>query len=145
MTPKQKTAVVISALVIAAGAGYLYYEFVWKPKHKPTAKPEDTKNPASTPAPPPVPDKPVSQYGFKPGDMLWAKPNVVNVYNYPESLSKYRVGYIKKQAQSQAKFVADAGTKGFVKANTVYFTPDGSKKQIADVYIPVDQITNVAP
>lgn len=145
MTPKQKTAVAISAVVLLAGAGYLYYEFIWKPKQKPAIKPEETKKTDSTPVPPPVPDKPVSQYGFKPGDMLWTKSNVVNVYNYPENASKYRVGFIKKQAQSQAKFVADSGTKGFVKANTVYFTPNGSQKKIADVYIPADQLTNVAP
>lgn len=151
MTPKQKTAVAISALILIGGAGYLYYEFVWKPKHKADTKPEETKKPEeikkpeSAPTAPPAPEKPVSFYGFKPGDMLWTRADVVNVYNYPESISKYRVGFLKKQALSETKFIADSGTKGFVKAKAVYYTPDGLKKQTGDVYIPANQITNVAP
>ncbi len=143
MTPNQKAAVVVSALILIGGAGYLYYEFVYKPGQ---AKKANSDKPETPSAPAPVvPAAPVSQYGFKPGDLLYTKSDIVNVYSYPEASAKYRVGFIKKQAQSQAKFLADAGTKGFVKANTNYFTTDGKAKKIADVFIPADQLTNVAP
>ena len=150
MTPKQKAIVAVSAVVILAGAGFLYYEFVYKPKHGNKKAPEPEKTPApsttsNTPAPPPVSDKPVSQYGFKPGDMLFSKTDVTNVYSYPEGTAKYRLGFIRKGATSQAKFIADSSTPGFVKANAVYFTVDGTQKKIGDVYIPAAQVTNVAP
>lgn len=147
MTPKQKAAVAISAVVLLAGAGYLYYEFVWKAKHKPAVKPDEPAKPSAsvtTPPPPPVPDKPVSQYGFKPGEALYAKENYVTVYSYPNVNNA--IGSIVKSATSQATFKADSSEKGWIKA-TAKYTKSGTATQTAvgDVFIAASKVTNVAP
>ncbi len=112
-------------------------------------KPDESAKSEDKPAPkvevPKAPEKPASQYGFIPGKKLWAKNSVVNVYSYPESSEKNRVGYITKQAESQTIFISDSSVNGFIKANAVYFKKTDRQKTIGNVFILAKDLTNVAP
>jgi Flp pilus assembly protein CpaB len=142
MTTNQKIIVTVASLVIIGGATYLIWDYTKKNK-----KPEVKTDPPSTPVTPSTPSAPVptSAYGLKYGDQLWSKANVVNVYNYPSGETKYRVGFIKKSATPQARFLEDATTKGWIKVKSAYFLPSGLSQTMGDVYVQGSEVTNVKP
>jgi hypothetical protein len=86
-----------------------------------------------------------SSSGFRAGNKLYTKKGAVNVYKYPDNISKNRLGFIVQSANSQATFKADANTKGYIIAVTKYKTPDGRSEVVGDTYILASEVTNVAP
>lgn len=146
MTTKGKIIVTISGLAILAGAGYLIYKYVKKddkPKTDP-AKPDVPVDPAK-PIDPVKPDVPVSKYGFKKGDKLYAKTDYLPVYSYPDAI-KSSVGYIRKLASSDATFIEDATTPGWIKAYVRYTLKTGASEQkLGNVYIQAAGLTNIKP
>lgn len=152
MTTKGKIIVTISGLAILAGAGYLIYKFVNKPGEKldkpkeepevePKAEPKGgTGGGSGTVAP-------ASKYGFTKGDKLYAKTDYLPVYSYPDAINTAKViGYIRKLASSDATFIEDATTPGWIRAYARYtLKASASEQKLGNVYIQAAGLTNIKP
>ncbi len=151
METSSKIALGALGLAVLTIGGVMLYKHNTQdpPATQPALPPNVTPQPpVYVPAkekPKPTPEVVSNGSGFKSGNGSWSKGNISPVYDYPNGDLVHYIGFIKKQATAQAKYISDANTKGWIKASATYLTPDGKNSKTADVYMHLSDITNVAP